>query len=67
MSPVRPLARLDVRRFCNAQRARPMRVLAGGGDRRGEIRQPRGATRHAMKTGPAWLFDGKRGRRRPIE
>ena len=29
MSPVRPLARLGVRGFCNAQPARPMRVLAG--------------------------------------
>jgi len=30
VSPVRPLARLGVRGFCNAQPARPMRVLAGG-------------------------------------
>ena len=28
MSPVRPLARLGVRGFCNAQRARPMRLFS---------------------------------------
>jgi len=65
MSPVRPLARLEVRGFCNAQRARPMRVLAewvatAAGS------SPARRARHATKTGPAWLFDEKHERCRPI-